>query len=60
MREHVSHGVQIVQESGIINQDVLDIVAHHHERFDGSGYPEGLLGDRIPSFARHRRCRRYL
>ncbi len=52
MREHVGHGIQIVQESGITNQDVLDIVAHHHERFDGSGYPEGLLGDNIPAFAR--------
>lgn len=52
MRGHVNHGVQIVQESGITNQDVLDIVAYHHERFDGSGYPGGLLGDRIPAFAR--------
>ena len=52
MRQHVSHGVDIVRESGIINQDVLDIVAHHHERYDGSGYPQGLQGDDIPAFAR--------
>ncbi|MCB1702685.1 MAG: HD-GYP domain-containing protein [Pseudomonadales bacterium] len=52
MREHVAHGVNIARESGMINQDVLDIVAHHHERFDGSGYPQGLVGDRIPPMAR--------
>ena len=52
MREHVVHGVQIVKESGMMNQDVLDIVAHHHERHDGSGYPQGLSSDEIPAFAR--------
>ena len=52
MREHVSHGVKIVRENGMMNQDVIDIVAHHHERFDGSGYPRGLAGDQIPAMAR--------
>jgi HD-GYP domain-containing protein (c-di-GMP phosphodiesterase class II) len=52
MRDHVNHGVDIVKESGIMNRDVLDIVAHHHERFDGSGYPQGLTGDQIPAMAR--------
>ncbi len=52
MREHVGHGVQIIRESGMMNQDVLDIVTHHHERFDGSGYPQGISGDEIPAFAR--------
>jgi HD-GYP domain-containing protein (c-di-GMP phosphodiesterase class II) len=52
MRQHVTHGVDILRESGIMNEDVLDIVAHHHERYDGSGYPKGLVGDEIPAFAR--------
>jgi putative nucleotidyltransferase with HDIG domain len=52
MREHINHGVEILRESGIMNQDVIDMVAHHHERHDGSGYPQGLAGDAIPAFAR--------
>lgn len=32
--------------------EVSQIVAHHHERFDGSGYPEGLQGEGIPLLAR--------
>jgi putative two-component system response regulator len=31
---------------------VLPIIRHHHERFDGRGYPDGLQGDRIPLLAR--------
>lgn len=49
---HVGHGLAILEECGIINQDVVDMVAHHHERYDGSGYPQGLKGDSIPPFAR--------
>jgi len=52
MRHHVAHGVHLVKKSGIVNQDVLDMVAFHHERHDGSGYPRGLKGDQIPPFAR--------
>lgn len=49
---HVNHGLEILNECGILNQDVIDMVAHHHERFDGSGYPKGLSRDQIPPFAR--------
>lgn len=52
MRHHVAHGVHLVKKSGIINQDVLDMVSFHHERYDGSGYPRGLANDQIPPFAR--------
>jgi putative nucleotidyltransferase with HDIG domain len=52
VREHVTNGVEIIEESGMINQDVIDMVAHHHERYDGSGYPQGLCRDEIPPFAR--------
>jgi len=49
---HISHGLDILKECGVMNQDVIDMVAHHHERHDGSGYPNGLSGDEIPPFAR--------
>jgi HD-GYP domain-containing protein (c-di-GMP phosphodiesterase class II) len=48
---HVDHGMEILEECGIINQDVIDIVAHHHERYDGSGYPNGIIRGQIPPFA---------
>ena len=49
---HVGHGLEILEDCGIMNQDVIDIVAHHHERYDGSGYPNSLHNDSIPPFAR--------
>lgn len=52
VRNHVDLGVAMIQDSGLMNRDVLDMVACHHERFNGSGYPKGLSGDAIPIFAR--------
>ena len=52
LRSHVSFGVEMIRGSGLMNREVLDMVAHHHERHDGSGYPGGLQGDNIPVFAR--------
>ena len=49
---HVGYGLEILQESGMLNQDVIDMVAYHHERYDGSGYPDGLANENIPAFAR--------
>lgn len=51
VREHVRYGVKFAQENGVMNQDVLDMVAHHHERYDGTGYPQGLSGKAIPAVA---------
>jgi HD-GYP domain-containing protein (c-di-GMP phosphodiesterase class II) len=52
VRDHVGIGLALIRESGLSNQNVLDMVAHHHERHNGSGYPDGLRGDDIPIFAR--------
>lgn len=52
LRSHVLSGVEMIKASGLMNKDVLDMVAHHHERHDGSGYPRGISGDTIPVFAR--------
>ncbi|MFQ5810608.1 MAG: HD-GYP domain-containing protein [Armatimonadota bacterium] len=52
----------LVKRHPVISRDVISPVKHlsrilpsvyfHHERYDGSGYPEGLIGDDIPLFAR--------
>lgn len=47
MRQHVLIGEQICQPLRTM-QGVLPIIRHHHERWDGSGYPDGLVGDEIP------------
>ncbi len=52
LRSHVALGVEMIRGSGLMNKDVLDMVAYHHERHDGSGYPEGLSGNTIPVYAR--------
>jgi len=49
---HVEHSLKIIGEAGTVDRRVLDMVATHHERFDGSGYPNGLKGTQIPVFGR--------
>jgi len=52
IRRHVEFGVDIVKEMQGVNQDIISIVLNHHERHDGSGYPRGLAGRKIPVKAR--------
>ncbi len=51
MRTHVRIGEEIVTESKWL-RGARDVVANHHEKFDGSGYPRGLRGSEIPFNAR--------
>ena len=47
MRDHPSIGYEILSRvEGM--EEIAQIVRHHHERFDGSGYPDGLSGEEIP------------
>jgi len=48
VKSHVQHGVRILSAAPSTRIDVIDIVRTHHERLDGSGYPEGLKGKQIP------------
>lgn len=48
---HPKHGCSLLRDAGIDDQIVIDITLDHHERYDGSGYPRGLNGERIPRHA---------
>jgi HD-GYP domain-containing protein (c-di-GMP phosphodiesterase class II) len=52
VKEHVDLGLQILRETPNIHPDVLEGIAQHHERMNGSGYPSNLMGDKISTFGR--------
>jgi putative nucleotidyltransferase with HDIG domain len=51
MKRHPEHGARIISQIPFL-QDVSRIVRHHHERWDGKGYPDGIAGEAIPFGAR--------
>lgn len=51
MRQHPEIGCEVVGHIDFL-QNALPIIRHHHEHYDGAGYPDGLAGDRIPLLAR--------
>ena len=52
IKKHVTEGEEILQPLRREHPLVLQIVRNHHERMDGSGFPDGLVGDAIPMVAR--------
>jgi HD-GYP domain-containing protein (c-di-GMP phosphodiesterase class II) len=52
LRSHVAEGLKLLETNGVVNRKVVTAVTTHHERFDGSGYPEGLSGAEIPLYGR--------
>lgn len=51
IRSHPVTGARILAPISVFS-DILSIVRHHHEKFDGTGYPNRLRGDNIPYLAR--------
>jgi HD-GYP domain-containing protein (c-di-GMP phosphodiesterase class II) len=51
VKKHPSIGDSIVSELGLSPEE-RSIIRHHHERWDGAGYPDGLSGEQIPLLAR--------
>ncbi len=52
MKSHVVQSIIILQNTPGISQTALDVAGQHHERFDGSGYPNQLKGDQISLYGR--------
>ncbi|MEM9620470.1 MAG: HD domain-containing phosphohydrolase [Pseudomonadota bacterium] len=52
IQNHVRYSLERLNETGGVSKTVLNLVACHHERHDGSGYPMGLNGADIPLHAR--------
>jgi putative two-component system response regulator len=52
MQRHVEIGHQIIRPIGGLLETARACVRHHHERWDGQGYPDGLAGEAIPLGAR--------
>ena len=50
MRQHPGISAEIVRP--LFDEELVAGVRHHHERFDGKGYPDGLAGQAIPLIAR--------
>jgi diguanylate cyclase (GGDEF)-like protein/putative nucleotidyltransferase with HDIG domain len=51
MQRHADEGARIIDRLGFL-QDAVPAIRHHHERWDGTGYPDRLRGEEIPLGAR--------
>jgi len=51
IKKHSEIGANILETIGAF-KDLVPIVYHHHERYDGLGYPRGIYGEHIPLFSR--------
>ena len=51
MQRHADEGARIIDRLGFLG-DAVPAIRHHHERFDGTGYPDRLKGEEIPLGAR--------
>jgi HD-GYP domain-containing protein (c-di-GMP phosphodiesterase class II) len=51
IKQHTRKSIELLVPLSL-SDNILSCIHHHHERFDGTGYPDGLEGDRIPLGAR--------
>ncbi|MGE4282867.1 MAG: HD-GYP domain-containing protein [Clostridia bacterium] len=52
LKKHPIYGYEILKDVPNINENIKNAILMHHEREDGSGYPQGIRGDRINLFAK--------
>lgn len=52
IRQHPVLGKEMLVQANITDPVTLDVCLHHHEKIDGSGYPDRLIGDQISIFSR--------
>lgn len=52
MKTHPERGHELLSKSSGVSHNALEVCLRHHEKFDGSGYPGGLMGERLSLFAR--------
>lgn len=48
MKSHAENSLHILKDIRSLSPRIVDMVLHHHERYDGRGYPHGLKGEEIP------------
>lgn len=51
-RKHPQAGAEALSRNSNVPPEVIDVCLHHHERFDGQGFPDGLAGEDISLLAR--------
>lgn len=52
IQQHPSLGHRLARTAPQVDDEILGAILHHHERWDGEGYPLGLIGESIPLLAR--------
>lgn len=52
MKKHSRYSLEILSQTGEFNWDILMGVLQHHERMDGTGYPDGIKGEKIHRYGR--------
>jgi putative nucleotidyltransferase with HDIG domain len=52
IKQHPVRGYEMLRAGGAVSEAVMDVCHHHHERYDGTGYPDKLAGEQISLLAR--------